>query len=73
MATKEFNSQIKTRKDTDANWTSANPVLLDGERILVVMTCGKVREKIGNGTSTYTQLPFVDYLDPDSTINGGTF
>lgn len=60
MATKQFNSRIKWKKDTSANWTANNPVLLDGEVIVVDTNSGDVRFKVGNGTSTYTQLPFQD-------------
>lgn len=60
MADKSLNIKIKNRKDTSANWTSKNPVLLDGEIIIVYTDAGGVRLKIGDGTKTYTQLPFID-------------
>ena len=60
MATKQFNSRIQWKRDTSANWTTNNPVLLDGEIIIVDTNAGETRFKIGNGTSTYTQLPFQD-------------
>ena len=50
--------RIKNRRDTDANWISKNPVLLDGEIILVKDGEGNTRLKIGDGVSTYTQLPY---------------
>lgn len=53
-------ARIQNKKDTEANWTSANPVLLDGEIISVVMTDGIVRTKTGNGISSYSQLKFND-------------
>lgn len=56
----EFNTRIKQRRDTSANWTSANPVLLNGEIILVDTAAGDTRKKIGDGVSTYSQLPFED-------------
>src|SRR5699024_1442633 len=46
--------------DTVANWESNNPILLDGEIIIVDIGEGETRFKIGDGTSTYTQLPFQD-------------
>ena len=55
---KILNTRHKTKKDTQANWESANPVLLDGEEILVVCSDGEIRKKIGDGTSTYSALPF---------------
>ena len=60
MATKQFNSRIQWKRDTSANWTTNNPVLLDGEIIIVDTNAGETRFKVGNGTSTYTQLPFQD-------------
>ena len=58
--TQMFEARIQTRKDTSANWTQYNPVLLDGEEILVVTSSGEIRRKIGDGVKTYTQLPFTD-------------
>ena len=60
MASKELKTRIKSRKDTSANWTNNNPVLLDGEIILVNTDSGETRFKIGDGIKTYTQLPFQD-------------
>ena len=60
MATKQFNSRIQWKKDTSANWTANNPVLLNGEIAIVVTNSGETRFKIGDGTSSYTALPFQD-------------
>lgn len=61
MATsKTLNARVKHKRDTSANWTSNNPVLLNGEIILVDTASGDLRFKVGDGTSTYTQLPFTD-------------
>ena len=57
---KEFLGRIRHKKDTSANWTSKNPVLLDGELIMVTTNSGETRFKIGDGVKTYTQLPFQD-------------
>ena len=48
------------KRDTAANWTNHNPVLLNGELILVDTAEGQLRVKIGDGIKTYTQLPFMD-------------
>lgn len=56
----EFNTRIKLKRDTSANWTAQNPVLLNGEVIIVDTADGGVRKKIGDGVKTYTQLPFDD-------------
>lgn len=55
-----LNTRVQSKRDTSANWTTNNPVLLDGEVIIVDTSSGDVRFKIGDGVSTYTQLPFQD-------------
>ena len=50
----------RQKRDTAANWTNHNPVLLNGELILVDTAEGQLRVKIGDGIKTYTQLPFMD-------------
>jgi hypothetical protein len=60
MASKTFNTRIQNKRDTSSNWTSNNPILLDGEIILVDTAEGELRAKIGDGVKTYTQLPFSD-------------
>ena len=77
MATKTFNARIANKRDTSANWTSNNPVLLNGEIIIVDTEAGQVRYKVGNGTSTYTQLPFTDEslitnINGKLSLSGGT-
>lgn len=54
------NVRIRQKRDTSANWTANNPVILNGEIILVDTADGELRAKIGDGTKTYTQLPFTD-------------
>lgn len=56
----EYNTRIKHKRDTSANWTSKDPVLLNGEIIIVDTASGSVRKKVGNGTKKYSQLPFDD-------------
>ncbi len=60
MAVKEFDARMKLKRDTSANWTANNPVLLNGEIIIVDTANGEKRTKTGDGTKTYTQLPFDD-------------
>ena len=60
MANKEFKTRVKHKRDTDEDWTINNPVLLDGEIIIVDTDTGVTRTKIGDGVQTYTQLPFHD-------------
>lgn len=56
----EFRTRIRGKRDTSANWTTNNPVLLNGEEIIVDTDSGEVRKKIGDGVSHYTELPFTD-------------
>ena len=60
MAIKEYLSRVKFKRDTSSNWTSYNPILLNGEIILVDTDSGELRAKIGDGEKRYTQLPFTD-------------
>ncbi len=61
----ELKTRIKLRKDLEANWVSANPVLLDGEISIVNAGSKGLRIKLGNGTSKFNEL---QYLDEDSTF-----
>jgi len=70
-----MSTAIKLRGDSTVNWTSNNPVLLDRE-IAVDTTLN--RFKIGNGTSTWSQLNFMDKSLEDALglkvpINNPTF
>ena len=69
MANKTFNTRIKNKRDTSANWTSKDPVLLDGELIIVDTASGEVRFKIGDGTKKYSQLPFQDEILRNSKVD----
>ena len=60
MAITEYLSRVKFKRDTSSNWTQYNPVLLNGEIILVDTENGELRAKIGDGEKRYTQLPFND-------------
>ena len=46
MATKTFNARVRNKRDTSANWTANNPVLLNGEIIIVDTAAGDVRYKV---------------------------
>ena len=74
MPNKTFNARVQMKRDTSANWTSNNPVLLYGEIIIVDTDAGEVRFKVGNGTSTYTQLPYTDeaIIGKMLSLSGGT-
>lgn len=65
MSNKIFNIRVKNKRDTEANWKKENPVLLDGEIIIVTTTSGDTRFKVGDGKKTYNQLPFQDQKTRD--------
>lgn len=83
MADNTINVRIKDRSDTEANWTSKNPVLLKGERAI---TDGTGKYKIGDGKNTWGALPyyeamtsadrtklndkFASYVPTSRTVNG---
>lgn len=55
MAEKIINVKHRQRHDTEANWTSKNPVLLDGEMGFVT---GTQKYKVGDGTSKWSTLAY---------------
>ncbi len=59
MATVEFNTRIKNKRDTNENWSNNNPVLLNGEVIIVDMSNNEILLKVGNGIDNYNSLPFI--------------
>lgn len=67
MATKTFNTRIRNKIDTFANWTKNDPVLLNGEIGIVVVpaSTGAVQQepailiKIGDGTKKFSELEFI--------------
>jgi hypothetical protein len=67
--------RIQLRRDTEANWQAANPVIAEGEMCLS-MNYTPPKMKIGNGTSHWSNLDYVSYssggtTDP-STVTIGT-
>lgn len=56
MADKILNVRLRQKYDTEANWTSNNPVLLVGE--MAVSSDKNGQFKIGNGTSKWSQLAY---------------
>ena len=59
---KEINTRIKLKRDTESQWDTRNPQILDGEVALVDCADGRLRAKIGDGTSTYSALGFIDHI-----------
>lgn len=64
-------SAIQQRRDTVANWTTKNPILLDGEQITVIFDDGRTRHKTGYGGKRYNELPFdgAESCEPSETVN----
>lgn len=73
MADKTLITRVQQKYDTYENWTSKNPILLEGElAICTVQTnTGSIRNapsvliKVGDGTSHYNDLKFVSGLAAD--------
>lgn len=55
-------ARIRLRRATLTEWTTANPILLEGEWAVVVpdtgVGTGKVKIKIGDGVKTFNNLPY---------------
>lgn len=60
MAVKELLARVQHKRDTSANWEAEDPVLLNGEIIVVDTEDGKMRTKTGDGQKKYSELPFDD-------------
>lgn len=56
MADNILSVKIKQRYDTESNWSANNPVLLAGE--MAISSDRNGMYKTGNGTSTWSQLPY---------------
>ena len=61
-ATNTFNSRIRLKTDTEANWLAHPIVPLSGELIIYSAdgTHPYSRLKVGDGITTVTNLPFID-------------
>ena len=57
-----LNINLQHRRDTEYNWETSNPVLADGEIIVVQTPTSGKRLKIGDGVSNYKNLPFSDSI-----------
>lgn len=49
---------IQLRRDYLSNWETANPILAEGEMVIVSETDGTQSIKVGNGTSDFISLPY---------------
>ena len=68
--------RLQIRRDTEANWIEANPVLSQGELIEVLPSDnGPIKFKIGDGIHTWTELDYVydsDLIEKAVKYNGST-
>lgn len=60
MTTKTLQARICNKRDTETNWEQSNPILLNGEIIIVYTVDGQIRTKTGDGQKRYNELPFND-------------
>lgn len=60
MATKELDVKIKLQRGSYDDFYSSNPVLLKGEFCVVDVAPNNVRVKIGDGTTSWRDLPYYD-------------
>lgn len=61
--------QIQLRNDTATNWTTANPILAQGEMGVELDT---LKFKLGDGINTWTALPYGLASGEVTEIDGGT-
>ena len=62
--------RIQLRRDTAANWISSNPVLRQGE---IGIETDTLKIKLGDGTSTWTQISGYMNLVPDGNLTIGDY
>ena len=62
MAERNLKVKVKLRRDTEAYFESVKDtlVLLKGEVVIVETASNGLRIKVGDGSSTYSQLEFID-------------
>lgn len=53
-----YNTRIKLKSDTESNWLSQDPVLLDGEVAIVKCDGAITRKKIGDGYKKFSELSY---------------
>jgi hypothetical protein len=62
-------TRIQLRRDSAADWTSANPVLAEGEIGLELDTN---RSKQGDGVTAWTSLEYTDFWAAKALVDGAT-
>lgn len=69
MSTIASGVRVQQRRDTAANWTTYNPVLLAGE---IGIETDTHRIKVGNGTSNWSALPYTTIPMDTSPTSGSS-
>ena len=60
---------IQIRRGTSGEWTSADPILNSGE---LALSTDLGRLKVGNGSSTWSSLPYITALNTDHLLEGSS-
>lgn len=55
-------ARVLHKRDTLVAWQNANPVLLNGELVFVVLGPGNTKIKVGDGASNFNALPYATDL-----------
>jgi hypothetical protein len=58
-------ANIQVRRDTAANWTSANPTLAAGE---IGLETNTLKIKVGNGTTAWNTLSYANVGTADNAL-----
>jgi hypothetical protein len=60
MGINNLNIELTSSRDTEANWKANNPILPEGNWAVVDMPNGYVRIKVGDGNTSFIDLPYTD-------------
>jgi hypothetical protein len=60
MGANNLNIELTSQRDTEANWKALNPIIPKGNWAVVEMSNGYIRIKVGDGTTSFTDLPYTD-------------
>lgn len=55
-----INTRVKNKRDTNINLELANPIILNGEIVIVDHETEGIKLKIGDGITPYNSLPFYE-------------
>lgn len=65
---KTFKTRVLNRYDTESNWNSVQAIPLEGE-IIIYKTDEFPKIKVGDGTSSASQLDFINDAISDEVID----